>query len=329
MLETVIAGAMVGSLIFYALLGGADYGGGVWDLFARGPRASAQRALIADAIAPVWEANHVWLILVVVILFTAFPPAFAAISTALHVPLTLLLIGVVLRGAAFTFRSDYVRQDDAQRRWSLVFSIASVVTPLLLGVTLGANASGEIRVVDGVVTSGFFAAWMAPFPWAVGLFALVLFAYLAAVYLTLETSDRDLQDDFRRRALLAAVAVAVMALVVFLLAGAGAPRVRAGITRSVWAAGLHVATACCAVGAFAALWGRRYPLARFCAAGQVALILLGWAAAQYPYLVEPDITIHSAAAPAITLELLLIALVLGALVLFPSLYYLMGIFKRI
>jgi hypothetical protein len=117
-LEIVIAGAMLVSLTFYALLAGADYGGGVWDLFARGSRANEQRALIAHAIGPIWEANHVWLILVVVILFTAFPPAFATITTALHIPLTLLLIGIVLRGSAFTFRTYDSQRDNVQRRWS-------------------------------------------------------------------------------------------------------------------------------------------------------------------------------------------------------------------
>jgi cytochrome bd ubiquinol oxidase subunit II len=143
-LEVIIAAVMIAALIIYALLGGADYGGGVWDLFACGERTSAQRALIAEAIGPVWEANHVWLILVIVILFTAFPPAFATISTALHIPLTLLLIGIVLRGTTFTFRAYDVQRDDVQRRWSLVFSIASMITPLLLGIVLGAIASGTI-----------------------------------------------------------------------------------------------------------------------------------------------------------------------------------------
>src|SRR5882672_2731226 len=146
---------MIAALILYALLGGADYGGGVWDLFAFGKRAPQQRALIAKAIGPVWEANHVWLILVIVILFTAFPPAFAAISTALHIPLTLLLLGIVLRGTTFTFRSY-----DVQRRCSLVFSIASVITPILLGITLGAISSGTIRVETGHVVSGFFSSWL-------------------------------------------------------------------------------------------------------------------------------------------------------------------------
>ncbi len=326
-LETIIAGVMVGSLVLYALLGGADYGGGVWDLFAFGPRAREQRKLIADAISPVWEANHVWLILVVVILFTAFPPAFAAIATALHIPITLLLIGIVLRGTAFTFRTYDVQRDDVQRRWSIVFSIASIITPILLGTTLGAIASGTIRVENGAVTNGFFRSWLAPFPLAVGLFALALFAFLAAVYLTLEARERKLQEDFRMRAIISGVAVGLLALTVFILAKTGAPTVRAGISRSWWALGLHVLTAIFATSAFVTLWTRRYRLARVCAAAQVTLILLGWAFAQFPHLVEPDLTISSAAAPQITLQLLLGALAAGAILLFPSYYYLFRIFK--
>ncbi len=121
------------------------------------------------------------LILVIVVLFTAFPPAFAAISTALNIPLTLLLIGIVLRGTTFTFRAHDAQHDEVQRRWSLLFSIASIITPLLLGIVLGAIASGTIRVENGVVVSGFLKSWLAPFPFSVGFFALSLFAFLAAV----------------------------------------------------------------------------------------------------------------------------------------------------
>ncbi|HEX8369894.1 MAG TPA: cytochrome d ubiquinol oxidase subunit II [Pyrinomonadaceae bacterium] len=326
-METIIAGIMIAALVFYALLGGADYGGGVWDLFAFGKRAKRQRGLIAEAIGPVWEANHVWLILVIVILFTAFPQAFAAIATALHIPLTLLLIGIILRGAAFTFRTYDVQRDNVQRRWSLVFSIASIITPVLLGVTLGAIASGRIRVENGVVTTGYFNSWLAPFPFAVGFFALALFAFLAAVYLTLETKERDLQEDFRRRALVSGVVVGLLALVVFLLAGTGAPTVRAGISRSPWAVALHLLTGASAIGAFYALWTRKYKLAQIFAAFQATLILLGWARAQFPYLIEPDVTISSAAAPPITQQLLIGALAAGAGLLFPSYYYLFRIFK--
>src|SRR5271154_4221644 len=124
MLEHTVAGALVASLIFYVLTGGADFGGGVFDLLARGPRAEAKRALIARAIGPIWEANHVWLILALVILFTGFPRALAAIATTLHGPLTLMLFGIVLRGTAFIFRTY---DAGSERRWARAFAIASAI----------------------------------------------------------------------------------------------------------------------------------------------------------------------------------------------------------
>ena len=336
-LEVVVAGIMLIALTFYALLGGADFGGGVWDLLARGPRAAAQRALIAAAIGPIWEANHVWLILVIVILFTAFPPAFASIATALHIPLTLMLIGIVLRGAAFTFRTYDVQRDEVQRRWGRVFAIASVVTPVMLGICVGAIASGRITIEDGVVTSGFVSPWLAPFPLAVGGLALALFAFLAAVYLTVEAGDASslggdqgrtgLQGDFRVRALVAAVAVGGLALAVYGLAGEGAPRIRAGLSVSLWALPLQIGTGAVALAAIWALWTWRFYLARALAVVQATLIVWGWGVAQFPYLVEPDLTIQGAAAPQATLRLLVVALIAGALLLFPSFYYLFRVFK--
>ena len=327
-LELIIAAVLVISLILYALLGGADFGGGMWDLLAFGPRARQQREAIADAIAPVWEANHVWLILVIVLLFTAYPAAFAAIMTALHIPITVVLVGIVLRGAAFIFRK-YDAQDDAtHHRWSLVFSIASFFTPLFLGMTLGGLASGAIRVTDGLVTTGFFAGWTTPFAIACGLFAQGMFAFLAATYMTVETqTDRALQADFRWRALFAGLSLAPAAALVFVLARHGAPAIFAGLT-DWWAPWLLTATSVAALTALGALWTWRFQLARIAAAAQVALILSGWALAQYPALVIPDITIQAAAAPQVTLEFLSVTLLVGALVLFPSLGYLFIVFKR-
>ncbi|MGH7962175.1 MAG: cytochrome d ubiquinol oxidase subunit II [Candidatus Binatia bacterium] len=170
----------------------------------RGPWAREQRRLIETAIGPVWEANHVWLIFMIVLLFTACPPAFAALSTALPIPLALMLLGVVLCGTSFTFR-HYDRQDDTvQRRWGRLFAISSVFTPVMLGICIGAIATGGIHVHDGVVTSGFLRLWLGLFPFAVGLFALALFAFLAAVYLTVEAGEEALREDFRHRALGAA-----------------------------------------------------------------------------------------------------------------------------
>jgi cytochrome d ubiquinol oxidase subunit II len=316
------------SLNAYVVLGGADFGGGVWDLLATGPRRARQRSVIADAIGPIWEANHVWLILVVVLLFTCFPPVFTRMSVTLHIPLTLMLVGIVLRGSAFTFRSYDSQRDDVQRRWGAVFAGASIVTPLLLGVVVGTIAAGRVPPApSGSFIDAYVSPWLSPFPLSVGLLALVLFAFLAAVYLTLETSDPELREDFRRRAVGAGLAAFAAAALSLALAYTGAPLVWGELLEAPWAFGLHLATAIAAVGALAALWTRRWRLARAAAVVQVSCIVWGWGLAQYPYLLPPHLTYTDAAAPAITLQLVLAALALGALVLIPSLYYLFRIFK--
>lgn len=329
MLETVIAIVTLAALLLYALMGGADFGGGVWDLLARGPRAARQRGLIADAIAPIWEANHVWLILVIVLLFTAFPLGFAAMMTALHIPLLAMLVGIVLRGSAFVFRKYDAKDDVVQRRWNTIFGVASVVTPFVQGLCLGALASGDIRVEHGQVVSGFFAGWTQGFALACGGFALALFAFLAAVYLTVDAAaDPAVQEDFRLRALIAELALAPMAAAVFFAArSGGAPQMYEGLTRW-WAPLLLVATSGCALTALVALWRRRYRVARAAAIGQVTLILVGWSSSQFPNVIVPDVNIYDDAAPEITLRLLVIALGFGAVVLLPSLYYLFHVFKQ-
>jgi cytochrome d ubiquinol oxidase subunit II len=329
--DVALAGAAFVALCLYLLFAGADFGGGVWDLLAFGPRADRQRAAVAHAIGPIWEANHVWLILVVVILFSGFPRAFAVISVALHVPLTLFLVGIVLRGAAFAFRGFDDSGEGAQRRWGRVFSVASTVAPLLLGMVVGALVSGRIRVgPDGLVTSGFFAPWLTPFSLVLGVFSLALCAFLAATYLTveLERGEPELAEDFRRRALAAGAVVGAAALAALVLAGAGAPLVRETLFAArAWRWPFHVATGLAAVLALAALWRRRYRAARVAAAAQTILILLGWAASQYPYLVVPDVTLAAAAANPETRALLLAALGLGVPVLAPSLFVLFRVFK--
>jgi cytochrome bd ubiquinol oxidase subunit II len=322
--DLLLAGAMVGALVLYFLFGGADFGGGVWDLLASGPRKAVQRDTIEHAIGPIWEANHVWLILVVVIVFGAFPPAFAALSIALHVPLTLFLLGVVFRGSSFAFRS--FDKGPGQRRYGRAFSIASVVSPVLLGMVVGAAASGRIEVSGRDVHSGA-ATWLAPFPVVTGLLALALCAFLAATYLTLEAPTPELADDFRRRALTAAAVVAVFAMLALLLAFEGAPHVARRLTGRPWAWVIEALATAAAVGAALALLRRNFRVARALAASQVALIVLGWAAAQFPYLLVDDLTITGAAADPRTLRVLVYALLAGLPVLLPSLYLLFRIFK--
>jgi cytochrome d ubiquinol oxidase subunit II len=327
-LPDILAAVLALSLNAYVLFGGADFGGGVWDLLASGPRRERQRAVIADAIGPIWEANHVWLILAIVLTFTCFAPVYARLGTVLHIPLTLMLVGIVLRGSAFTFRTYDTRGDAAQRRWGRTFASASVITPVLLGISIGAVASGRVRpVTPGGFVPQFVQPWLTPFALSVGLLALTLFAFLAAVFLTMETHDPELCEDFRRRALGAGVAVFFASALVLLLSHNAAPLVRSGLMASSWALPLHLATGMSAVVVLAALWFRRFRLARVAAGLQVSLIFWGWALAQYPRLVPPDLTIANSAAPDSTLRLVLVALAIGGAVLLPSLWYLFQVFK--
>jgi len=339
---TLIAVVIAVALVLYALSGGADYGGGVWDLFARGPRKVAQRALIERAIGPIWEANHVWLILVVVLLFACFPRGYAVLSTALHIPLTLALLGIVARGTAFTFRHYDLRGSAHERRWGLVFSIASLVTPILLGVIVGSVASGGIRVdARGAVTSGFLSPWATTvFPWLVGLLTLSLFALLAAVYLCVEAGDdRALAADFRRRALISMGASTFFAAAALAASEHGAPRIWTSLAVPLvrgtdvappamqLALVVHVATGVCALLTIAALLSQRDRIARLAAPAFVGLVVLGWMAAQYPLIITPDVGIGASAAPQSVLHAVLYALAGGSLLLAPSLVYLFRLFK--
>ena len=332
-MPVIVAAIVIVSLNAYVLLAGADFGGGVWDFFARGERGARQRSLIADAIGPVWEANHVWLILVVVLLFTCFPPAFAALSITLHIPLLIMLVGIVMRGTAFTFRTYDSQRDEVQRRWSRIFAVASLVTPVILGVCVGAIAAGRVRGdrATGFASATFHASyvepWLTGFGFAIGLTTLALFAQLAAVYLTVEARDRELQDDFRTRALVAQGVTLAAALVALLLARREAPNVSEGLLGGWHAIPLLLAVAGAAAWCAWCLRQRRFHAARVGAAAQASFILWGWPLAQYPYLLPPDMSIADAAAPATTLRLVLIALAIGALVLFPSLAYLFRVFK--
>jgi len=327
-LPALAAGCILACLVLYALTGGADFGGGIWALWNRGPRAEARRHLIAHAIGPVWETNHIWIIVAVVVLFTAFPKAYALLSTALFVPLTLVLAGIVLRGSAFAFHAYHLKEESGPGWWEGVFAGASLVTPFLLGVTQGAISSGAIRGSDLSSLADGTGAWLAPFPLSVGFLTLASFAYLAAVYLILETDDPGLAEDFRRRALGALGLVSLLSIAVPFLSSGGAPGFHQSLTGCRWSAPLLGANALAALGAGVSLWRRAYPLARACAAAQVTLLLLGWGMAQYPFLVRPDLSIPTGAASPETLRLMVIILSVGAVFLFPAIYLLLRIFKK-
>lgn len=323
----VLATILLISLVIYSLLGGADYGAGFWDLVCSGPRKQGQRDLIAQAIQPVWEANHIWLILLVVLLFSGFPPAFSSMSVGLAVPIFLILLGIVLRGSSYVFRAYFAGDVRTQLYWGKVFSISSSITPLFLGTVIGAISSDAVLVDDGWSENGFLRTWLQPFPLTVGLLSLSLFAYLSACYLTVETEDSELQEDFRRRALSSGFVSVIAAFATYLVAGDSAPGILDGLSRSRGAWLIEAGGAVAALVAFQALWSRSYLRARVAAAAQVALVVTGWGVAQYPYLVRPELTIFNGASPEDILWDLEITVAVGALVLIPSLILLLHTFK--
>lgn len=332
--EVFLGFVMIVALAIYAVSGGADFGGGLWDLMASGARAKRQQETIQNAIGPIWEANHVWLIIVIVVMFVAFPKAYAAIGTLLHIPLTLVLLGIVLRGSAFVFRTYDSQEDNVQRRWSLTFSIASAATPIMLGISLGAVASGRLPVT-AIKTPGkmsfwsmYVGPWLQPFPIAVGLYVLALFSFVAAVYLILETDDQELREDFRLKALWSGAWVGVLAWICFGLAVEGAPLLYKGLSLRWWSVPFQVAVAGLALVTFGALWVRQYFAARILVILQVGAIVFGWGLVQYPYVIVPTLTIKNTAAPASVLWPVAIALLAGCVVLIPSFAYLYRLFKQ-
>jgi cytochrome bd ubiquinol oxidase subunit II len=330
-LATICAGLIGLGLIAYAVLGGADYGGGVWDLLASGPLAERQRATISHAIGPVWEANNVWLIYVITVTWTAFPIVYAAVSTALFVPIVLAIVGITLRGAAYGFRSQYAeRAGSAQVAlvWSHIFSGASTITPFLLGTIAGAIAGGALHVRQGVVSVNYWTIWTTPFALACGAFALALCAVLAATYLAVEAQtagESVLIAIFQVRALVAGAITAVIGAIAALLAAVQSPLLWQGLIGK--ALPLSLGAVLIGLATAASLLLGRLRAARVLVAAETACILAAWGVAQYPYLIIRDVTISDAASLPSVLQGVAIASLAGMIVLLPSLWYLFHIFK--
>jgi cytochrome d ubiquinol oxidase subunit II len=322
----VIAGILWLALTAYAVLAGADFGGGVWDLFASGPRASEQRSAVAEAMGPVWEANHVWLIFMITGLFTAFPVTFGVLALALYIPFTITMTGIVLRGASFAFRAHGAEAVGPASPWGVIFGIASIGTPFFLGTAAAAVASGSIHAPGGQLASGFLDGWTRPLAVVIGLFALSICAYLAATYLMVENEDRPaLLADFRRRAIAAALVSGVLALLAVAISFFDGSR----LIQTLTGRGLPLFVLALLNGPLAlwAVWRSRPRIARVAVIGQVVLVLWAWAVGQWPYLVPPDLAITATAAPPATLTGMLIVVTVGGLFLLPSLWLLFRVFK--
>jgi cytochrome d ubiquinol oxidase subunit II len=322
------------SLLFYCLFAGADFGAGILEAFRGKKLRDQQREIINRAISPVWEANHVWLILAVVILFVGFPKAYAQLSITYHIPLTIMLMGIVLRGCAFTFRRYDAVKDNSQTYYSALFVTSSFITPLMLGTIAGAVFLGRIPGANPTFASTYLNPWLNVFSFSVGIFAGVLFAFLAAVYLIGESSDFSVREIFKRRARALNVIAIVSGVLVFMAAEVDGLSLITIFTSDAFALACMALASVFFMPLWFCIWRGRVQWARVFVASQVGLILLGWLKLQFPSLMVvragsfDALTIYNTAAPEATLRFLMWALLGGSALIFPALIYLMIVFKR-
>ena len=340
MLEVLVAGAMAFALLLFGLAGGADFGGGIWTFLARGEKAEDEAHLIDRAIGPIWEANELWIVVAMVILWSGFPVVFSAFGIALFVPLILVLVGIMLRGAGFSFQEHaaFAPFPNAFMAFGRAYGVVSVVSPFFFGMVAGTIASGRLRFeradaegdvfAVGAPADGYFSPWLGPFPLACGVLALFICVFLAAVYLTVEAEESpELREAYRRRGLLTGTLLGLMGIAVLPVMALDASYLWQEIWRLPSILFMGVAVLALA-GSLALLYVRRYRWARAAAIAHVTAIFCAWASAQYPYLLVPDITIYEAASPRPVLFALLVLSFFYAAVLGPSLALLFYIFKR-
>jgi cytochrome d ubiquinol oxidase subunit II len=325
-LATVVAAAMFVGVIAYALLGGADFGSGFYDLTAGGGRPGGRlRTLIDHSIGPVWEANHVWLIYVLVMWWTAFPRAFAAATTTLFIPLWLTLAGIVLRGASFAFRK-YSATFSQARLFGTIFAGSSVITPFFLGTVVGAIASGRVPA------GGYgdpISSWLNPTSLVGGALAVTTCVFLAGVFLTADAARvgiAGLAERLRDRTL------AVGILSGFIVFAGLYPILRDAPTLShrLLGAALPLLVVAALAGAFTLflLYRRSYSLARVFAAAAVGSVIVGWGVGQYPWMLVDQLTINDAAGAHTTLTALLVVIALAAVLVLPPLSYLLWLTQK-
>ena len=312
-----VGAILLASITLYAVLGGADFGGGLWDLVAGGDeRGWAPRQLIDESITPVWEANHVWLVFDLVIFWTAFPNAFAAVMTDAALPLWLALAGIVLRGAGFAFRNEITRRS-LVRATGATFALSSLVTPFFMGTVVGAVAIGAISAQASHASLG---AWTNPTSLLAGFLFVAACAYLAAVYLTGEAArrgERRLQTYFSRRAQVAAIVAGALSLAALGELHSSDAALYTRLTGR--ALPLVVLAGVCGLTVLVLLAAGRPTVTRVVAALGVGAVIWGWGVAQYPILLpRTNVTLSNAGAPHATLVAIIVLAVVAALLVGPS-----------
>ena len=323
MTDTVAAILLIG-IVAYAIFGGADFGAGFWDLVAGGAKRGARpRSVVNHSIGPVWEANHVWLVFILVVLWTAFSEAFGSIMLTLFVPLSLAAFGIVLRGSSFAFRKEVTRVS-SQRNFGAAFATSSVLVPFCFGAVAGAVASG--RVPAGGVAGDHWSSWLNPTSILGGVLAVTVCAYLAAVYMVWDAhrfAGPEMEEYFRRRAIASGIVAGVVAFAGIFVLRADADYLFDRLTGV--ALPIVILSGLFGIGSLVLLLRRHHRGARVLAIGAVATVIVAWGVAQWPYLLPESLTISAAAAPDATLASVLIVFGLAVVTILPALgllYYL-------
>jgi cytochrome d ubiquinol oxidase subunit II len=316
-MSTTAAVILFSAVTLYAMFGGADFGAGFWDLVAGGAkRGERPREVIDHSIGPVWEANHVWLIFCFVVLWTTFPEAYASITLTLFVPLTLAALGIVLRGAGFAFRKAVFRTRD-RRVFGAAFAVSSVIVPYCLGTVVGGIASG--RVPAGGKAGDPWDSWVNPTSIVAGLLAVSVAAYVAAVFLTWDArrlSDDTMVEYFRRRAVAAALVAGVVALVGLFVVRDDARYLFDGLTSR--ALPLVIVSSVAGLAALLLLRGRPRRGGRLVAVTAAGALVLAWGVAQWDYLLPETLTVSDGAAPDATIQAIVVATILAAIMVVPA-----------
>jgi cytochrome d ubiquinol oxidase subunit II len=316
------------AILLYVLLGGADFGAGILEIFTGRKGINT----ISKAIAPVWEANHIWLIVVIVVLFNAFPQVYTTILTYLHIPVMLALFGIIFRGTAFTFRYYDPYEDRSHSIYSFVFKLFSLLTPFFLGVTLGAVILGNL-VTDPTLPfySRFVEPWFNWFSASIGVFVVLLFAYLAAVYLAGEPAEEEAHKEFVRYSKRLLVALVGFGGIVFLMAQAYNVDFLKKFISSWISMGCVIAATLLLPLLLYSLNNNKKNLIRIISGAQTGAILIGWFGIRFPVMIEfkdaTPLTIYNATAPDKSLLMMIIALIFGLAVVIPMLVYLFKVFK--
>jgi cytochrome d ubiquinol oxidase subunit II len=305
---------------FYAIFGGADFGGGFWDLIAgNAEKGERPRATIQRSLTPVWEANHVWLVFILVVLWTAFPSVFSAIFSTLYVPLVLAVLGIVLRGSGFAFRAS-VEGLSERRAAGATFALSSVITPFFMGTVVGAIAVGNVPAHGG---GDAFSSWLAPAPLFIGAMFVATSAYLAAVFLVGDTrrvDDKEMERYFEKRALAAGVVAGIFAVIGLIALHSEGHYVYNRLVHE--GLPLVIISAVCGVGMLIVLLSGGRLLLRPLAAGAVIAVIWGWFVAQFPYLLPTSLKISEAAAPDASLSAIFVVFGIACVLVLPALFLL-------